>query len=349
MAPHGAFVGGQSLIKPSRACAARSILALTATFVLAVLLLLLSPAATASPPRSSYGLTVLINDADSPVVGITLQLDPLVGNGSFAYWAENMTANVSLGPELSWSQGGPAGDARLQWQHNVSSTAYFNFTAFIAPEVQRNLTTNPDDTVFGSFVAVITYTDNLGGSPWTIVRTVSFALNYVPPPPPPAVALLPAAILGVGGAGAIGAGAYVARRARLEELYLMHDSGMLIRHWSRQEGSTHDSDIMSGMLIVLQEFVRDTWKSHQDEDAPLEQLRFGGQRVLLARGTHSVLAAVVTGRYLSGLPSKLQQTVQEFERSNASVLANWNGNVDLFPSVDLIGRRFLRTGPRTAA
>ena len=103
------------------------------------------------------------------------------------------------------------------------------------------------------------------------------------------------------------------------------------------------------MPPVLQAVGRDTWKPHQDEDAPLEQLRFGGQRVLLARGTHSVLAAVVTGRYLNGLPRKLQQTVQDFERSNASVLANWNGNVDLFPKVDLIGRRFLRTGPRTAA
>ena len=292
---------------------------------------------------------MLISDAHSPSVGITLQLDPLTGNGSFAYWAENMTANVTLGSDLSWSDGGPAGGMKGQWQDNVSATAYFNYTAYIAPDVQRNLTTNPDDTVFASFKAVVTYTDNQGDSPWTIVRTVSFALNYVPPPPPPAIALLPAALLGVGGAGAIGAGAYVIRRGKLEELYLMHDSGMLIRHWAREDESTHDSDIMSGMLTVLQAFVRDTWKSHQDEDAPLEQLRFGGQRVLLARGTHSVLAAVVTGRYLNGLPRKLQQTVQDFERSNASVLANWNGNVDLFPKVDLIGRRFLRTGPRTAA
>ncbi len=349
MAPYGAFVGGQSLIKQVRACTARSVLALTVTSVLAALLLFLAPAATASPPRSSYGLTVLINDAHSPAVEITLQLDPLVGNGSFAYWAQNMTANVTLGPELAWAADGPAGGMQGQRQSNVSGTAYFNYTAYIAPAVQRNLTTNPDDTVFGSFSALVVYTDNLGDSPWTIVRTVSFALNYVPPPPPPTVALLPAAILGVGSAGAIGAGAYVIRRAKLEELYLMHDSGMLIRHWARDEGSIHDSDIMSGMLTVLQEFVRDTWKSHHDEDAPLEQLRFGSQRVLLARGTHSVLAAVVTGRYLNGLPKKLQLTVQEFERSNASVLADWNGNVDLFPKVDLIGQRFLRTGPRTAA
>ena len=311
------------------------------------MLLSLASTVQASQPRSYYGLTVVANDSQSPKVALTLQLDPLIGNGSYAYWAQNMTANVTLGPELSWTLEGSPGGSELQWQNNVSGRAYFNYTAYVAPEVERNLTTNPDDTAFASFTAVVTYTDNLGGSPRTIVRTVSFALNYVAPPPPPTVALLPAAILGIGGAGTIGAGAYMLRRAKLEELYLMHDSGMLIRHWSRAADGDHDSDIMSGMLIVLQEFVRDTWKSHQDEDAPLEQLRFGGQRVLLARGSHSVLAAVLQGRYLNGLPRKLQETVQEFERSNAAVLANWNGNVDLFPKVDQIARRFLRGGPRS--
>ncbi len=328
---------------------AGSILALMAIGLAALSVIALAPGALGSPPRSAYGLTVLLNDSRSPSVLITLQLDPLVGDGSYIYWAENMTANVSLGPQLSWTSGGPAGGSRSQTQHNVSDTAYFNYTAYIAPAVQQKLTTDPSNTSFGTFNATVVYTDYLGDYPRTIIRTVSFALNYVAPPPPPLVSLLPAALLGLGGAGTIGVGAYVLRRAKLEELFLMHDSGMLIRHWSRSGPTGHDSDIMSGMLIVLQEFVRDTWKTHQDEDAPLEQMRFGGQRVLLARGSHSVLAAVVQGRYLNGLPRKLQETVAEFERSNAKVLANWNGNVDLFPTVDEIAQRFLRGGPRIAA
>ena len=316
---------------------------------LALLSLGLIPLTSASQPRSNYALTVLLNNSQSPTIGLTLQLDPLTGNGSYAYWAENMTANVSLGSQLSWTLDGSAGGYRADWQNNVSSTAYFNMTAFIAPAVRENLTNDPGTPIFATFTAVVTYTDNQGANPRTIVRTVSFALNYNPPPPPPVVSLLSAAALGVGGAGAIGLGVYVVRRARLDELYLMHDSGMLIRHWSRTKGTSHDSDIMSGMLIVLQEFVRDTWKSHQDEDAPLDQLRFGGQRVILARGAHTVLAAVVEGRYLNGLPKKLQRTVQEFERSNADRLVDWNGNVDVFPSVDRIAERFLRGQAHSSA
>ncbi len=260
-----------------------------------------------------------------------------------------MTANVTLAGKLSWDPDRDLGGSQVAYQDEVNDTAFFNYTAYIAPEVRRNMTSDPENSVFGAFNVTVTYTDNFNLSPRLIVRAVSFVLNYVQPPPPPAIALLPAAMLGVGGAGAIGAGAYVLRRARLEELFLMHDSGMLIRHWSRSGGTGHDSDIMSGMLIVLQEFVRDTWKSHQDEDAPLRHIQFGGQRVILARGTHTVLAAVVQGRYLDGLPKRLQETVQDFERSNATVLANWNGNVDLFPKVDQIAQRFLGSGRHSSA
>ncbi len=305
--------------------------------------------AVAGQYRSNYALTVLLNDSQSPTIDLTLQLDPLSGNSSYAYWARYMTANVSLGPQLAWAPDGDPGGYESSMQQNVSGRAYFNVTAYIASGVRANMTKDPGTPVFATFTAVIIYSDNLGYNNRTILRTVSFALNYSPPPPPPLVSLATAGVLGVGGASAVGAGVYVVRRARLDELYLMHDSGMLIRHWSRTNGGTHDSDIMSGMLIVLQEFVRDTWKSHQDEDAPLEQLRFGGQRVILARGEHTVLAAVVEGRYLNGLPKKLQRTIQDFEQSNAERLADWNGNVDVFPAVDQIADRFLHRQGRSSA
>lgn len=305
--------------------------------------------ATAGQPRSNYALTVLLNDSQSPTIDLTLQLDPLSGNGTYAFWARYMTANVSLGPQLAWTPDGEPGGYESSTQQNVSARAYFNLTVYIAPDVRANMTEDPGNPVFATFTAVVIYSDNLGYNNRTILRTVSFAVNYNPPPPPPLVSLATAGALGVGGASAIGIGVYVVRRARLDELYLMHDSGMLIRHWSRSNGVAHDSDIMSGMLIVLQEFVRDTWKSYQDEDAPLDQLRFGGQRVILARGEHSVLAAVVEGRYLNGLPKKLQRTVQEFERSNAERLVDWNGNVDVFPAVDRIADRFLHRQGRSSA
>ncbi len=306
-----------------------------------VLVVCLSLPASASQPRSNYALNVVVNDSPAGDVEIALQLQQITGNSSFLYWARFMTANITLGPQLAWtSDGSPGGTLELE-QENVSGDTYFNVTAYITEAVRKNMTQNPETTYYAAFAATVVYSDNFGFNNRTIVRTVSFVLNYVPPAPPPAINLFPAAVLGVGGAGAVGGVLYVRRRARLDELYLMHDSGMLIRHWSRNTSHEHDSDILSGMLMVLQEFVRDTWKGHQDEDAPLEQLRFGAQRVLLARGHHAVLAAVVRGRYVNGLPRRLSVAIEEFERSNADRLADWNGNVDVFPKVDQIAQQLL--------
>ncbi len=305
--------------------------------------------AAASPPRSNYALNVFVNNNTSGEVGIVLQMQQLSGNSSWEYSAANMSANVTLGPQLSWSADGKPGGYRLTRVEDVVGTVYFNSTAYVAPAMRQNITANPGVTYFANFTAVAVYSDNFGVGNRTIVRFVPFPLNYIPPAAPPFVTLSAAAAMGVGGASVVGAILYVRRRAHLLELYLMHDSGMLIRHWSREAANPHDSDIMSGMLTVLQEFVRDTWKTHQDEDAPLEQLHFGSQRVLLARGSHTVLAAVIRGRYVNGLPVRLSNAVAEFERSNADRIADWNGNVDAFPKVDLIAQQFLGNHTRSAA
>ncbi len=309
----------------------------------------LSLPATASAPRSNYALNVFVNNNASGEVDIVLQMQQLSGNSSWEYSAAYMTANVTLGPQLSWAPDGVPGGYRTTEDEDVVGNAYFNSTAYISSAMRQNITANPGVTYFANFTAVATYSDNFGVGNRTIVRFVPFPLNYIPPAPTPFVTLSTAAAIGVGGASIVGAVLYVRRRAHLLELYLMHDSGMLIRHWSRAESSPHDSDIMSGMLTVLQEFVRDTWKSHQDEDAPLEQLHFGSQRVLLARGTHTVLAAVIRGRYVNGLPARLSNAVEEFERINADRIADWNGNVDAFPKVDQIAQQFLGNHSRYAA
>jgi len=122
-----------------------------------------------------------------------------------------------------------------------------------------------------------------------------------------------------------------AEGVKIDQLFLLHDSGMLIRHYSNGKGLQRDSDIMSGMLIILQEFVRD---SFNDPRGSLEEVRFGEQRVLMARGRHSIMAALVTGKRLNGLPGRLQRSVAGFEDTHMDALNGWNGNLDTLDSAD---------------
>ncbi len=125
---------------------------------------------------------------------------------------------------------------------------------------------------------------------------------------------------------------------RIDQLFLLHDSGMLIRHYTNGNGLQKDGDILSGMLVILQEFVRD---SFNDPRVSIEEVRFGDRRVLMARGAHSILAAVVSGRRLNALPARLQRAVAEFEQAQGATLASWDGNLAHLDAADAAFRSLL--------
>lgn len=286
---------------------------------------------SAIPPRSYYQLAVMLNDSQAPKVDFTFWLDSPYTNVSKNSTLVAATVNITVdfGPELAYN--GVPKAVYTNVSHNVPGDTWFNVTTLETPQTKS--------PVFTTVSVTVVYTDSLDQNPRTIYRSLTFALNYAQPTPASFNPFV-AAAAGLGAAGLLGLGVYVTRRARLEELYLMHDSGMLIRHWSRTEGMVHDSDIMSGMFIVLQEFVRD---SFEDRQGSLEQLRFGQRQVLMVRGQHTILAAVTEGRYLTGILRRLQVAVWEFEQSHAAILAKWDGNVALLPQADVIAARFLRS------
>ncbi len=138
---------------------------------------------------------------------------------------------------------------------------------------------------------------------------------------------------------AVGCGARSRSEAvRIDQLFLLHDSGMLIRHYTNGNGPQRDSDITGGMLIVLQEFVRD---SLPELRGTLEEVRFGDRRVLMARGRHSVIAAIVTGKRLNGLPGRLGVAVAGFEAANGAGLVRWDGDLGTLDAADRAFRDLL--------
>lgn len=328
---------GTPTIRSSRAHVARAV-ALAFAFLGVLVALSLAPSVRASPPRSFYNLTVYIDQQHSPEIALRFYLDSFyegptnVTNSPYEAERIDLTANASR--ELTVD--GTAGARWSDFQLNVLGDTNFTQTVQISSSTLATIAANPGSTVFASVNVTIVYTDDVGAKPRTIFRAVTFALNYQPPG---TIEFAGAAIAGLGGAGAIGLALYVGRRAKLEELFLMHNSGTLIRRWSAANGHAHDADAVSGMLVVLQEFVRD---SFDDRTNNLEQLRFGKQRVILVRGQHTIFAAVVHGRFLNDLPGRLQQSVWEFESSYADVLPRWDGDVNRFTRIDFLAQRFLR-------
>ncbi|HEY4704309.1 MAG TPA: hypothetical protein VII27_01050 [Thermoplasmata archaeon] len=111
-------------------------------------------------------------------------------------------------------------------------------------------------------------------------------------------------------------------KARIDELFLLHRSGELIRHLTRSLRPDIDSDALSGMLVAVQDFIRE---SFQFAEGRLEELKFGTHKLMLAHGKLLILAAVVAGGRTEKLAPALLSGLHALERDLGPALADWNG------------------------
>ena len=107
---------------------------------------------------------------------------------------------------------------------------------------------------------------------------------------------------------------------KVEELYLIYKDGRLIRNISAVEVKT-DSEIMSGMLTAINDFVQDSFNTEGD----LGSIDYGNNKIILQREKHSYLAAVVYGEIDNYFKGKMINAVREIEEQNKTI-ENWNGD-----------------------
>ena len=118
----------------------------------------------------------------------------------------------------------------------------------------------------------------------------------------------------------------------VEDVFLIHLDGRLIAHESRQFRQEIDEDIFSGMLTVVQDFIRDSFR--QRTETGLKRLDFGQSKILIERSQHCYLTAVVLGSEPALLPLYMAEVLREIERTHGNVLGNWTGMLHELPGVD---------------
>jgi len=132
---------------------------------------------------------------------------------------------------------------------------------------------------------------------------------------------------------------FFARRrgeAFLDDVFLLHKDGLLIKHFTRKLNPEVDSDILGGMLIAVQNFVNESFASNRGlaKEGGLDELKFGRYSVLLARGRYVVLAAVATGRNTQGASGEIRATITDLEKKLGAVLENWGGDMSQVEEAD---------------
>ncbi len=117
----------------------------------------------------------------------------------------------------------------------------------------------------------------------------------------------------------------ISRKTIIDEVFFMYNDGRLIKHFTRHLKPDMDSDILSSMLVAVQEFVKDSFRG---EPGALDQMKFGRYQILIARGSNTIIAAMILGDDLSSMKQKIQGAVSKAESEFSEALTDWDGDMD---------------------
>jgi hypothetical protein len=109
----------------------------------------------------------------------------------------------------------------------------------------------------------------------------------------------------------------------VEDVFLIHRDGRLMAHETRKYKEEIDEDVFSGMLSVVQDFVKDSFKSKGK--VGLKRMDFGESKIMMENGRLCSVAAVLVGQEPKLLPLHMLEVIAKIEEKFGQVLSNWTG------------------------
>jgi OOP family OmpA-OmpF porin len=131
---------------------------------------------------------------------------------------------------------------------------------------------------------------------------------------------------------------------RVEQVFLIHrKSGLLLQHRAAEARVIQDTDLISGMLTAIQDFVSDSFGAQPGRE--LDTLEVGEFSVLVQYSPQALLAGVVRGTPPQQLKSVFQEALEHICQEHAVELERFEGDTTPFertaPYLDscLLGQR----------
>src|SRR6267378_3287338 len=131
-------------------------------------------------------------------------------------------------------------------------------------------------------------------------------------------------------------GASLPWKTGADEIFLLHRSGILLRHVSSKRARETDTDILGGMLAAVRMFVED---SMSPTAGPLQEIRFRGGSIVFVTGSNATLAAVNTRGNRDRFAHRAKSFLQEFEAANGAALVNFDDVTGPLRGVDSLLNR----------
>jgi hypothetical protein len=187
----------------------------------------------------------------------------------------------------------------------------------------------------GDLMFNVTATDLAGNSAASAVHTIHVKVHFIDAAWP---YILVATIL-----AALGVSAYFMREVDIavDEAFVVYNDGRLISHTTRRLKPGMDDQILGGMFVAIQDFVKDSFKDVTS--FTLRKLEFGEKSVLIEKGDHVFLAVILHRKASRKVASKMEKVVDEIETKFGEHLDGWDGDLDKVRGVgDLVKKLYSR-------
>ena len=120
----------------------------------------------------------------------------------------------------------------------------------------------------------------------------------------------------------------------VDDLFLIHrESGLLLAHLSDMPELKPDSDLISGMLTAIRDFVQDAF-GQGGEEGELDAIHYGGRQILIETGRYAYVAAAVEGFEPIGYRTSLREGLNQIEHDYYKRLRNYSGDASDLSGVE---------------
>jgi OOP family OmpA-OmpF porin len=117
---------------------------------------------------------------------------------------------------------------------------------------------------------------------------------------------------------------------QVEQVFLIHrETGLLINHLTSINAIVKDPDMVSGMLTVVTDFVKDSFVV--DSQQNVKSIEFGQLNLIFEAGPHAIIVAAVRGLIPADLHITIREQIEELHRLHGKKLEDYDGDAGKFP------------------
>ena len=120
---------------------------------------------------------------------------------------------------------------------------------------------------------------------------------------------------------------------QVEHVFLIHrHTGLLICHVTARNAASQDPQLVSSMLVAIQDFVKDSFSGAEQQG--LDALRLGELRLWSEPGPFATLVAVIRGNPPEELHETLRDVLSRIHAARPQALENFDGDSSGFADVE---------------